>query len=242
MASIVLKRPRKAQLLLIGAAFLPTQILPVTPAGAQSTAAMIVDGGFETQAGSVADYCYFWTPCPTGAWSGNGGFARQGAYTWGVPIGASNPMSALVQGTTLIEQTITATKSGSFRVVFMMAGRPSGSTWGGNQTVNVTINGTSIGSFSTTSGAPFVSRITGAFSMTNGSTYALRFTGAAVTDQTAFIDLVRLVDDQYQNTYLYDARGRLIEAAQIDGSSNTAITTYGLDKADNRSNVTTMKP
>ncbi len=40
-------------------------------------------------------------------------------------------------------------------------------------------------------------------------------------------------------TYTYDARGRLKQVAHIGTVNNNVVTTYTLDKADNRTNKTT---
>ena len=40
-------------------------------------------------------------------------------------------------------------------------------------------------------------------------------------------------------TYTYDAKGRLVKVVHTGTVNNNLTTTYGQDKADNRTNVTT---
>jgi YD repeat-containing protein len=43
-------------------------------------------------------------------------------------------------------------------------------------------------------------------------------------------------------SYVYDAKGRLVQVVRAGSVNNGATTTYVLDKAGNRVSVTTTKP
>lgn len=43
-------------------------------------------------------------------------------------------------------------------------------------------------------------------------------------------------------TYVYDARGRLVQVKHTGTVNNNVVTNYAIDKADNRTNKTTTVP
>jgi hypothetical protein len=178
--------------------------LAISLAASSSMAnAALTDGGFETQAATVTNYCYFGqvTPggpaCPSGAWTGSGLAGLQSETNTDFP-GTLTPDGthyAFVQGTVsggTLSQTFIADTTGLFSVDWLAAGRAQG----GDESYTLTINGQTIGTFSTVSGQPFTEVTSSPFSFTAGSTYTLAFNGlfqGGTTDNTAFIDAVRLI-------------------------------------------------
>ena len=161
--------------------------------------AQLADGSFETQAGSVSNFCYFnaaspgGPACPTGAWTGSGtGFQIETNLAW---PGAPTPDGthyAFVQGTGTLSQTFVADASGLFAISWLAAGRPPGVEFG-DETYTLTVNGQSLGTFSTTTGQPFTQMISDPFAFILGTSYTLSFNGLpSSADNTAFIDAVQL--------------------------------------------------
>ncbi len=210
-------------------------VLTALPGTGHAQAAL-ADGGFDSQGASVSDYCY---SCPTGAWVNDAtgaGFVRQGDQAWPAPVPKSSPIVALLQFQGEWAQTFTATGTGSMRVSLWVTGR---SGLPGNQTVLIRINGTQVGSVSTTTGDSWKKYVSDAFAVTAGSSYTLTLTGTSTTDQTAFVDNVALVSNQSTVNYSYDALGRLVTTTHTGGQTSGVATTYAFDKASNRTQVQT---
>ena len=64
--------------------------------------------------------------------------------------------------------------------------------------------------------------------MTGRDRMAILLAGAAVAAVPALAIAAETI------FYRYDARGRLVEVVRNDGASANVVTTYGFDKADNR--------
>lgn len=168
--------------------------------------AVILDGGFESQAASVGNYCYFGLstpggpPCPTGPWTGVGGagFQHETNHDWpGVPT-SDGSKYAFVANVGSLSQSFTASDGGSFLLSWMDAGRPlnPGAGADGNQSYNLLLNDLLLGTFATTSNQPFTTRSTIPFALVAGQSYTVTFKGLTTypqSDSTAFIDKVALV-------------------------------------------------
>lgn len=196
------------------------------------------DGGFDTQAASVADYCYFGSNnCPTGSWGGTVGFIRSGSIPWGGLPADSPQHYAFVQLSGVLTKTFVATATGPFYFRWKHADRPDF----GGQTYIVTINGNPIGTYSPTDQA--FRRVQSApFALSTGSTYTLSFAGqSSSVDRSALIDSVELVSAAVQTTvsYTYDAQGRLTGVSQRGGMNNGITSAYTYDKSGNRTRVQT---
>jgi hypothetical protein len=161
--------------------------------------AQLADGGFETQAAIVGNYCYFGiaTPggpaCPTGAWTGTSGLQDEGNGAWpGLPS-PDGSKYGFVQGQGTLSQTFTADQSGTFTLEWLEAARPQNGGPAGNQSYTVTLGSFDLGTFSTTSAQPFTARSgSTTFALQSGQSYTLTFTGLSTGDNTSYIDAVRL--------------------------------------------------
>lgn len=198
-----------------------------TPGAAQS---LIQDGGFDAQGASVATWCTS-TACPAGAWQISGHLVRENTAAWGSYLAISPAIFSALQGGSSIQQTFTAPETGNLKVAFWVAGRPAP---GGAQTVQVRINGTLIGSVTTTTGQAWARYVTPVFAVTAGQSYILQLSGTATTDQTAFVDGVMTLAENETYTYSYDSLGRLTSSAITRGPNNGTNSSACFDKAGNR--------
>lgn len=215
--------------------FVLLSIALATPAPAPALAQFgLQDGGFDTQGAGLSPYCYL-PDCPAGAWTGTGGFIQSGAPIWGGLTAPSLPAMAFVQGDGQLSQTFTATASRRVRLAWLEADRPF---WGG-ETYIVSVNGVSVGSFTSYS-TVFQQRLSSPFDITMGGSFTITFAGQSPgVDRSSLIDSVRLVADEPSTTnYTYDALGRLTGVTTTGGINNGVNTAYSLDKAGNRTNVT----
>ncbi len=168
-------------------------------ASGSAGATSIADGGFEAKGSAlpVTDYCYdgFATPggpaCAAGAWVG-GGVIKSGSGPWG---GTTTPFGSyygFVQGSSVVSQTFTATKTWPAVLSWADANRTNN---GGLQSYQVTIeDGSSVfdlGSYTSHVGG-FVAKTSDKFWLTSGVEYTLKFTGLYSDDRTSFIDNVVL--------------------------------------------------
>ncbi len=172
-------------------------------AGQVEAATQLADGGFELQAATVGSYCYFGlaTPggpaCPTGAWTGTSGLQDEGNSPFPGQPTVDGSKYGFVQVNGTLEQTFTANDTGLFSLSWMEAGRPSNGA-GGNESYNVLLNNSVLGSFGSTTGQAFTARSTGPFALVSGTNYTLTFQGTTTylgsseTDNTAYIDQVSL--------------------------------------------------
>lgn len=195
----------------------------------------LADGGFDTQAQSVSDSCYFDSnTCPSGPWGGTSGFIRGGSPYWGTPIAVSPSVIGFIQDTRQLSQTFTATASGTVRLVWYDEARQG---FGGTQTYAVKINGTTVATFSPTN-ATFQRRYSAPFALVSGSSYTVMFAGQTNADNTALIDSISIQPASETITYSYDALGRLTDTAHAGGVNGGLASHYQLDPADNRMQVT----
>jgi hypothetical protein len=94
-----------------------------------------------------------------------------------------------LQSTSTLSQTFTMVGT-TLDVSWLAGGRPFFGSFNGDQTYQVQLNGTSLGSFSTVSGEAFGAHSLVVGGLTNGASYTLSFNGQATTDETSFIDKV----------------------------------------------------
>lgn len=175
--------------------------LGLTPIFTSAAQAQLADGGFETQAAGVSNYCYFGQDtaggpaCSSGAWTGSGaGLQIETNSAWPGTLSPDGTHYAFVQAAGVLSQTFVSDVSGSFAVSWLEAGRPSGVQFG-DETYNVTINGTSLGTFSSQTNQPFTLTTSDPFNFVLGNTYTLSFNGLtpfSSGDNTVFIDAVSL--------------------------------------------------
>ncbi len=196
----------------------------------------LLDGGFDERGATVAQYCY---QCPAGPWlfDKSSGLVRNGNIDWPAPVPPSLPVVAFIQGSGQFEQKFVAKESGPSRVAFLVTGRKGFPQVGGNQTIDVFINGVELGSVQTASDQDWLPFVSEAFPAVIGQSYVLTIAGAAIDDQTAFIDDVRIIVGTSVAQFSYDALGRLVEA---QGSVST-VTNFGraycYDAVGNRTQV-----
>ena len=189
---------------------LATFALAIASIASPASAAVLADGGFETQGASTGNYCYFGfssagnPACGAGAWSGpapafgGSGFQFENNGAWpGLPT-PDGTRYAFIQLTGSIRQVFTAAQSGKYTVNWLEAGRPAGCC-GGNQRYFVSLSdGVSLSplvySGSTFTSQPWTARQgNAAVQLTAGTSYTLTFQGLErVTDETTFIDAVSL--------------------------------------------------
>ena len=105
------------------------------------------------------------------------------------PQGFSGAQYGFVQGLGWLVQNITADATGTLELSWLEGSRPDifGGGYKGDQTYEVWLDSTLLGTFSTASGQDFTARSLTA-SVTSGSSYNLIFHGLSQTDNTAFID------------------------------------------------------
>ncbi|WP_158602400.1 golvesin C-terminal-like domain-containing protein [Cohnella endophytica] len=149
---------------------------------------ILENGNFEAPGMSGQPNGYAYNPTG-GSWTfgGYAGLVLQNNGAWGTPAAPDGTQMALLQKDGTISQTFVLTAGGTFKVSFKAARRTS---FGGQQTFNVLVDGTNQGTFSPSSGT-FGSFATSAFTLGAGS-HTIMFQGATTTDNTAFIDSVQL--------------------------------------------------
>ena len=164
--------------------------------------AQIADGSFETQApaeigGDPSGYCYGPGPTCTGVntpWEATlgGGFQLETNAAWPGTDTPAGSYYGFIQAGGWLTQEFTADATGSFILEFLDAGRNRAEPFSGNQFYEVLLNGSSIFSGATTEGQPFTARVSDPFNLVMGQLYTLSFHGLTSTDETAYIDDVRL--------------------------------------------------
>ena len=182
-----------------------TAALALSAVPSASNAANIInDGSFETQGsaatfysspgnpvGNNAGYCYFGEPnllCgnPGAPWSGSGLIKPPSAF--GVPdLAQDGKIYSFIQNGQILSQSFMSTLAGISTLSFWTAGRTNN---GGAQTVNVFLNGSSVGIFTTSQSTPNWVQQFFPINLIAGSN-TLEFKGQTFgtgVDQTAFID------------------------------------------------------
>ena len=220
--------------------------------GTTTTTAAVGDSGFEAvSAGSSSGgYVYnptgsSWTFAGTSGLSGNGT-----AFTSGNPAAPQGSQVAFLQSQGTISQSVANFAAGSYHVSFSAAQRGN---YGGTQTLQVRVDGRSVGSFTPGSTA-YGSYSTATFTVTAG-THTISFVGTgAAGDSTAFLDNVSLAKDATPTTpfvgdagfedasigsnYLYNAGGSSWTFAGQSGlSGNGTAFTSGNPAAPQGSQV-----
>ena len=170
---------------------LAAAVLATAPAIAGATT--IVDGSFEAAGAGVADYCYdglnFGSgPCPAGAWGDAGGVIRSGSGAWGGTTTPDGNYYGMLQGGQVLSQTFVATATSGLALNWIDANRTNN---GGPHSYTVTINGVSVGTYTSGFGG-FVAETSAKFGVTAGQSYTVAFNGIANGDTTSFIDGVTL--------------------------------------------------
>jgi hypothetical protein len=176
-------------------------IMLATATAAQ--AAEIVNGGFETGtlAGGSAPAFYY----PAGSFegwtfSGAGIIDASIAYNpwWNGaasgPTGYAGNRYGFVQTTGSLSQTFTASNSGLASLSWLEGARPWNGSSNGDQTYQVLLGTTLLGTFSTTSGQNFELEALNMGSLVQGTSYTLTFQGTDTLggDNTAFLDQISL--------------------------------------------------
>lgn len=165
-------------------------------------AAPLVNGGFEegniNWNGAWGAYCYSSATCSATGWSGNYLLTSVGSWAWGYPNarpGFDGATQGLVvaglQNTEYLQQTLHATQDGSYTLTWRDAGRPSSSFTYYDQTYNISIGNSVLGSYHTNQGQAWADHSL-TFNMLAGDNlltiYGMRSTG----DGTAFLDNLNL--------------------------------------------------
>ncbi len=158
-----------------------------------SVALSVANAGFESPA--LASGTYSYSPA-NASWnfsahvgnSGAGTSANSSGFTSGNPGAPWGQQVGFIQSTGSISQVITSSAPGEWTVMLSSAQRAS-QPGGGQQTINITIDGGTIGSFTpTTEGSYGVYSATSSYLAAGPHTLALLGTSAA--DNTAFVDNV----------------------------------------------------
>ena len=165
-------------------------------AGGNSNPGVLANNGFETP--SVGTYQYnpsgaLWTFTAQSGSNGSGLSANGSGFTSSNPNAPQGLQVALIQGTGTISQTVSGLTPGTtYNVTFEAAQRANGSN--GGQTWNVTMNGTTIGSFAPPQSATSYLLYSAQFTATASSeTLAFNGTNTNGGDNTIFLDNVAVV-------------------------------------------------
>ncbi|MFD0717095.1 hypothetical protein [Paenibacillus sp. GCM10027626] len=167
----------------------------------------VANGGFEAPATSTFVYGPF-----TNGWtfSGNAGVQHNGS-SWGAPDAPQGDQTLFLQGPGSVSQTVNFPYDGFYSIKFHAANRINA---GGEQTFNVYVDNTLIGSFTPATGS-FAPYATDGFQTTAGN-HTIRFAGATSGDYTSFIDAVHIAI-AYDDTQ-YAARN--LTFTNIEGTRN----------------------
>jgi hypothetical protein len=164
-------------------------------AGASARAGIILNSGFEATQYGAGYFAYPNATVDNWTYSGLSGLINaSGGSAWYVgsgPTGFGGDQYAFIQSTGSISQTFTS-GAGLFSLSFLDTGRTS-SCCNGSQTFQVLIDGTVLGTFSTTASGAFALQNIPSISLTAGQhTLAFDGTDPGGGDVTSFIDTVNL--------------------------------------------------
>lgn len=152
---------------------------------------LLQNGGFETQALAPSQYSY--ATQPTG-WAGGGALINaQGWSAWyggAAPGGFSGNQFYALQATSSLSQAFHYS-GGALELDWLSGGRPYWGCCNGNQSYDVLIDDTLLGSFSTTNSQAFTQIRQGISGLATGD-HVLTFRGLSTSDNTAFLDNVSL--------------------------------------------------
>jgi hypothetical protein len=149
----------------------------------------LVDSGFEQPVIAPATFRY--RPAgTTWVYAGDAGVAENGsAFTAGNPNAPQGSQVVFLQNTGSVRQTVTFA-AGTYSISFNAAQRGNG---GGNQTLQVLVDGKVVGTFNNLSGTAYTTLTTSSFTVTAGThTVTIQGTNLNGGDNTAFIDQVAL--------------------------------------------------
>lgn len=172
--------------------FLTAAALTAAPVAVHATA--LIDGNFEAAGAGVSDYCYDGfaaggnPACGTGAWGTAGGVIRSGSGAWGGTTTPAGNYYGMHQGGQVLSQTVVATSNGALALTWIDANRTNN---GGLHSYTATVNGASLGSYTSAFGA-FAAKSGTRFNGVSGQSYTIAFNGVAAGDTTSFIDRVGL--------------------------------------------------
>ncbi len=166
-------------------------------AGGAEAAELITNGGFEALStysapGSYGSYAY--PESTVAGWTFHGaglinGTAATPWFGYAPPQGFSGAQYGFVQGTGSLMQSITADATGTLALNWLEGARPDifGGGYKGDQTYEVWLDASLLGTFSTVSGQNFTTRSLNA-AVIGGNSYNLVFKGLSQSDNTAFLD------------------------------------------------------
>ncbi|WP_235977287.1 PEPxxWA-CTERM sorting domain-containing protein [Sandaracinobacteroides hominis] len=162
-------------------------------------AELLTNGGFEDLAAAAAPGSYGTYAYPEGTiagWTFFGAGLIDGtmATPWfggSAPTGFAGAQYGFVQGTGWLVQSFTADATGTLDISWLEGSRPDifGGGYKGDQTYEVWLSSSLLGTFSTASGQNFVGRGLSAL-VSGGQSYTLAFHGLSQSDNTAFVDNV----------------------------------------------------
>lgn len=179
--------------------FSTTVLVGLAAAPTANATEQLTNGDFEAPSLGGTPYVYpfalldGWTYASSAALinAANGANGYDWWNTRSGPAGYSGSQYAAIQETGSLSQTFTATETGIYDLAWLEAGRPVG-PYPGNQTYDVLLNGQLLGQYSTYSGQAFTTEAILDIPVTEGASYTLTFKGLSTSDNTAFIDNVRL--------------------------------------------------
>lgn len=152
--------------------------------GSPATLPTVANAGFEAPVISTYQYN------PTGSsWTfgpGYAGIARNGS-AFGAPNAPEGSQVAFVQRTGYVSQALNFPTGGTYQATFSAAKRA-----GNDQTLNVYVDSTLVGTYTPTNTSSFASFKTNTFTVAAGS-HTIKFAGQAADDNTDFVDQVAVV-------------------------------------------------
>jgi hypothetical protein len=212
--------------------YLLAAVAALAISGAANATELLVNGSFEApnigtgsytypdnfQAGSVNYGGWDWdSSALVNASGGNAWYIGSG------PSGKDGVQFAALQGTSTLSQTFTASNA-SAKLSWLDAGRSFFGSYNGDQTYDVLLNGTVVGTYSTASNSSFAGHSLSLTGLTAGQSYTLTFAGRVNADETSFLDAVSVngVPEPAQWALLISGFG-LVGAASRRRRTNTVF-------------------
>jgi hypothetical protein len=176
----------------VRSAILATSVA-VALAAPATAAPVLLDGGFESPAVTPGQAVYPLGPLAGWSFGTDTGIINATAagpwYGAVSPSGFDGSQYGFVQRSGVLSQTFTAPATGTFDLSWLEGSRPNYFGTDGNQTYEVLLNGSLLGTFSTLSGQNFVPEsIVSDVTLAAGSVNTLSFAGQTPTDSTVFLD------------------------------------------------------
>lgn len=166
-------------------------------ASINANANLISNGGFETSPNTPNAGNYIYPLAMYENWNyvgGAGVINATGSSAWygaTSPTGFDGSQYAFVQSLGSISSSFVIGSNSSLVLNWLSGGRPFYGSYNGDQTYQVLIDNTLLGTFSTTSGQNFSSNTISGINLGAG-THTLTFAGQIQADESAFIDQVNL--------------------------------------------------